>query len=58
MNELRQPVFTLDVMQRRVVEAKAMTKKRLGNSPDLADAFNLAFMLKGTGWSESVSGRI
>jgi len=58
MNELRQPVFTLDVMQRRVVEAKAMTKKRLGNSPDLADAFNLAFMLKGTGWTESVTGRI
>lgn len=54
MNELRQPVFTLDALQRRVVEAKASTKKRLRSSPDLADSFNLACMLKGAGWVESV----
>jgi hypothetical protein len=58
MGELRQPVFTLDALQRRVVEAKASTKKRLRASPDLADSFNLACMLKGSGWVESVTGRM
>ena len=56
--ELRQPMFTLDLLQRRVVEAKAITKKRLGASPDLADAFNLACMIRASGWHERVSGRM
>jgi hypothetical protein len=59
MAELRQPVFTLDAIQRRVVEAKQSTKRRLRASPDLADAFNLACMLRGAGgWVERVDGRI
>lgn len=59
LHELRQPVFTLDAVQRRVVEAKQSTKRRLRSSPDLADAFNLACMLRGAnGWVERVDGRI
>lgn len=59
MAELRQPVFTLDALQRRVVEAKQSTKRRLRASPDLADALNLASMLRGQGgWVERVEGRI
>jgi len=37
------PTWKLDAMGRRVVEAKAETKKRIGRSPDDADALNLAF---------------
>jgi hypothetical protein len=57
--ELRQPIFTLDSLQRRMVEAKAMTKRRLRASPDLADAFNLACLLRNdNGWTEQISGRV
>lgn len=59
MDELRQPVFMLDSVQRRMVEAKAVTKKRLRASPDLADAFNLACHLRGSGgFVEQVTGRV
>jgi hypothetical protein len=59
MLELRQPIFTLDTLQRRMVEAKAMTKRRLKCSPDLADAFNLACFLRShEGFTERVTGRI
>ena len=37
------PTWRLDSQGRRVVEAKAETKKRIGRSPDDADALNLAF---------------
>jgi hypothetical protein len=45
-SQLFAPTWKLDAQGRRVVEAKADTKKRLGRSPDDADAFNLLF---GTG---------
>ena len=37
------PTWKLDSQGRRVVEAKAETKRRIGRSPDDADALNLAF---------------
>jgi hypothetical protein len=37
------PTYSLDSQGRRVVEAKEETKRRLGRSPDDADALNLAF---------------
>ena len=37
------PMWKLDGAGRRVVEPKAVTKKRIGRSPDDADALNLAF---------------
>lgn len=37
------PRWKVDSAGRRVVEAKAETKKRIGRSPDDADAMNLAF---------------
>lgn len=49
--ELLAPTWRDDNQARRIVEPKEATKKRLGSSPDLADAFNLAF-------SESVTGTI
>jgi hypothetical protein len=39
------PTYRLDSQGRRVVEPKSETKKRLGRSPDDADALNLAFAL-------------
>ncbi len=41
--ELLAPTYTLDYQGRRVVEKKADTKKRIGRSPDNADAFHLAY---------------
>ncbi|MGD9892667.1 MAG: hypothetical protein AB7U18_15390, partial [Dehalococcoidia bacterium] len=41
--ELTAPRWSMDSRGRRVVEPKDAFKKRLGRSPDLADAFNLAF---------------
>ena len=38
------PTWKLDSQGRRVVEAKAETKRRIGRSPDDADALNLAFV--------------
>ena len=37
------PTWKVDSQGRRVVEAKAETKRRIGRSPDDADALNLAF---------------
>lgn len=37
------PTWKMDAQGRRVVEPKADTKKRIGRSPDDADALNLAF---------------
>jgi hypothetical protein len=45
--ELTAPTYTLDVRGRRVVEPKDLTKKRLGNSPDNADAVHLAYATVG-----------
>jgi hypothetical protein len=41
--DLVAPKYTLDSRGRRVVEAKALTKKRLGRSPDSADSVLLTF---------------
>ena len=41
------PMWRLDSQGRRVVEAKADTKRRIGRSPDDADALNLAFATVG-----------
>jgi hypothetical protein len=41
--ELMAPTWKVDSKGRRVVEPKEQTKKRLGRSPDNADALNLAF---------------
>lgn len=38
------PLWTSDARQRRVLEKKEVTKKRLGSSPDAIDAFNLAYL--------------
>ena len=43
--DLVAPLYRLDSRGRRVVEAKADTKKRLGRSPDRADAVLLTFAL-------------
>ena len=37
------PAWSLDSQGRRVAQAKAETKRRIGRSPDDADALNLAF---------------
>ena len=42
-DDLLAPRYTLDSSARRVVESKAETKKRLGRSPDRADAVLMAF---------------
>ena len=46
------PTWKVDAQGRRVVEAKADTKKRLGRSPDDMDALNLAFYAAGD-WQEA-----
>ena len=56
--ELKAPVFVVDTMNRRVVEAKTQTKRRLGKSPDLADAFNLACFLPASSTVERVTGHL
>lgn len=56
--ELKAPVFVVDSMNRRVVEAKTQTKRRLGKSPDLADAFNLACYLPANNTVERVTGHL
>jgi hypothetical protein len=42
-NQVMSPVWKVDGQGRRMVEAKADTKRRIGRSPDDADALNLAF---------------
>jgi hypothetical protein len=44
--QVMSPTWKLDSEGRRVVEPKADTKKRIGRSPDDADALNLAFAAK------------
>jgi phage terminase large subunit len=41
--ELSAPMYEVNSKGKKVVEDKAKMKKRLGESPDLADGFNLAF---------------
>lgn len=41
--ELTAPVYTMDVRGRREVEAKDVTKERIGRSPDNADAVLLSY---------------
>jgi len=50
--DLVAPSYRLDSRGRRVVEAKAETKKRLGRSPDRADAVLMAFS-HATHWRSS-----
>jgi hypothetical protein len=42
--QLLAPAWDLDTAGRRVVEKKAETKRKLGRSPDTADALNLAYL--------------
>lgn len=44
--QLQAPEWGLDLHDRRVVETKDVTKKRVGRSPDDADALNLAFTFR------------
>jgi hypothetical protein len=46
--DLVAPRYTLDSIARRVVERKDATKKRLGRSPDRADAVLLTFSVPDT----------
>ena len=46
------PTWKVDAQGRRVVEPKSDTKKRIGRSPDDADALNLAFYGGGGDWGE------
>ena len=45
--DLTAPIYKIDSAGRRVVEPKADTKKRLGRSPDRADAVLMAFASMG-----------
>jgi hypothetical protein len=49
--QLMSPTYKLDALGRRVVEPKADTKRRLGRSPDDADAFNLC-IARSNRWTE------
>lgn len=49
--ELSQPKYKNDGAGHKVVEAKDVTKKALGASPDLADGYNLSQTLPGS-WAE------
>jgi phage terminase large subunit-like protein len=42
--DLTEPRYSYDLKMRKVVERKEETKKRLGRSPDRADAINLLFV--------------
>lgn len=44
LNELNSPMYEIDGNGRVVVEKKSETKKRLGHSPDSADALLMAFI--------------
>ena len=52
--QLMSPSWKLDSQGRRVVEPKDMTKKRLGRSPDSADALNLAYAHETQDWRETL----
>lgn len=59
IQDLLSPVYAMDNLGRRVVEAKKVTKQRLKRSPDLADAFNLCFYQRPSAqYVEKVTGRI
>lgn len=49
------PTWKMDAQGRRVVEPKADTKKRLGGSPDSADALNLVFYSSTTSLTEAAA---
>ena len=46
--DLVAPIYGFDPQNRRLVEPKKVTKKRLGNSPDRADAVALAIWRGGS----------
>ena len=52
IRELCTPKYKPDSSGRKVVEAKESIKSRLGFSPDLADALNLAFAESGAWWQD------
>ncbi|KKK65543.1 hypothetical protein LCGC14_2973090, partial [marine sediment metagenome] len=45
--QLMTVTYDFDAMSRRVVEKKKDIKERIGRSPDDADAFNLAYYVRG-----------
>jgi hypothetical protein len=52
--ELATPTWEPDSAGRKVVEDKKAMKKRLGESPDIADAVNLAYDGTGGNWRDAV----
>lgn len=50
--QLMAPGWKVDAQGRRVVEPKSDTKKRIGRSPDDADALNLAYAAEAAAWSD------
>lgn len=50
--ELALPKYKVDTAGRKVVEEKDEMKKRLGSSPDVADAVNLCFADVGRWWED------
>lgn len=55
IRELSTPKWSPDSRARKVVEEKKDIKKRLHESPDLADALNLAFYGGGGDWTEAAA---
>jgi hypothetical protein len=51
--EFATPKYKVDGHGKKVVEPKDQIKKRLGESPDLADAVNLAFTDMGRWWQDN-----
>ena len=58
-DQLTAPIYKPDSRGRNVIEPKVDTKKRIGRSPDDADAFNLAYFgeFRGSGWDWSQGTR-
>lgn len=50
LQELRLPEFTVNNASQIILESKEKIMKRLGKSPDLADAFGLACLLEKKSW--------
>jgi hypothetical protein len=50
IRELSTPAYKVNGRGHKVAEEKAETKKRLGESPDVADAFNLSFAASHQAW--------
>lgn len=53
VRELAAPRYKVDARGRKVVEPKEKTKEKLGYSPDIADALNLAYSSPGRWWQDA-----